>query len=178
MKKILITLLVASLNVNLAYAKGDCNANAGPGVNWSGCNKDSEIWNHVDLSGANLSYTDCVLCSFIGATLDGITANNSDLSGSSFENASLINANLATANLSASSMEGTNLESANLQGANLTGVPLAGANLNSANLKGAKIDTSTLTTQFSGVTLEHAIWVNGNECKGLNSQVTDSFTGC
>ena len=149
-----VPILAVALVIILAFVfyrptpkvvSADCSAEALPGVDWSGCNKQGVVLSVRDLSGSRW-----VSARFNGANLMGSRLDNSDLSYANFTQASFQQASLQHAML-----KGAVLDQADLQGANLTGADLSYAELKGALLNGAILD---------GARFDSAIWVNGEAC--------------
>ena len=111
----------------------NCNAPAGPGVNWSGCNMQGLL-----LGGANLTKAILSGANLAGANLSGATFTGYRSSWGNLEGANLTGANLSGANLAGANLGRTDLSGANLAGADLRST-LIGANLTGADLTGTKL---------------------------------------
>jgi hypothetical protein len=142
----LVSLTLALLfPTKLPNPQSNCEAPAGPNINWNNCSKARLDLRHQNLSGAQL--------------------RNSKLLGSNFWNSSFKEADLAYAdlrftNLSYSQLQdsiliGANLQKADLSYANLTNADLSFADLTAANLGGSKLDN---------VIFDSAIWPDGSIC--------------
>jgi len=137
--------------LTIFYAKplpsplGNCNALAGPNVNWANCIKPQLDLHDKTLSNAQL--------------------RNSQLVGSNMMNSILSNADMAYAdlrfsNLSYSQLQNSLLLGANLKNADLSYADLSNANLSYADLTGANLGGSKLdNTRF-----DNAIWLDGQLC--------------
>lgn len=128
---------------NLSAA--DCSAQAGPGVDWSACNKQGLVLSVRDLSGSR----------WVNTRLNGANLMGSRLDGSDLSYANFTQANLQQASLRQAQLKGAVLNQADLQGANLTDADLSYAELTGALLEGAVLN---------GARLDHALWVNGEPC--------------
>ena len=148
---ILLSLAAVFLLAMLLYrpadndSGADCSAPAGPGVNWSACNKQGLSLAGLDLSSAI----------FKSSQLSGVDVTRSRLDASDLSYANLSQANMQQASFRQASMVGANLRMANLQGAMLQGANLAFAELEGARLDGAMLDDARF---------DNAIWVNGQQC--------------
>lgn len=94
-----------------------CQRDAAPSVNWSGCDKQEILLRGADLSGSNLSYANF---------------SRADLSGSRFRKALMSGANFSQANLNDADLEGADLSYSDLRGASLVSASLRGAVLDRA----------------------------------------------
>lgn len=124
----------------------DCNAKAGPGVNWRNCRLDSVRSESVNLEGAILNSSTLRMAKLSGAVFNLADLQYADLSGSDLSYAEFNNAK----------MKGINLQSADLTYADLTNSDLSYANLRGSNMGGAKI---------SGARFDKAIWIDGTVCR-------------
>jgi hypothetical protein len=111
-----------------------------------------DVWNLVDLSGADLSWAELNLADLHGA----------DLRGANLTEAKLIGANLEKAILT-----GASLKEAKMVGANLSGTQLCGTILEGSNLCGAFFDV----TNFEGAIVGYTIFgaVDLSSCTGLGT---------
>lgn len=123
----------------------DCNAQAGPGVNWRNCRIDAIESESTNLEGANLNSSILRMARFSGSIFNLADMQYADLSGS----------DLSYAELSAARMKGINLQNADLTYADLSNSDLTYANLKNSKLGGAKLD---------GARLDKAIWIDGSVC--------------
>ncbi len=123
----------------------DCAAAAGPGVNWSSCNKEGQNLAGLDLTGVI----------FKSSQMSGAILSRSRLDQSDLAYANLSRAELSQVSLRSASLVGANLRMANLRGANLQNTDLSYAELAGANLEGAVLDNARL---------DHAVWLNGEQC--------------
>ena len=111
-------------------------------------------FDHVDLSGVNLSGRGGFHCSFYFCDLSRADLSDCDFSEITLYDTSFEKANLVNCNLSDSNQSGVNYSGANLQGVNLSGSKLFNSNLNDANLYAANlkrtsiIETSVVNTNF------------------------------
>jgi hypothetical protein len=94
-----------------------CQHDAAPRVNWSGCDKQEILLRGADLSGSNLTYANF---------------SRADLSGSRFRQAKLAGANFNQANLNDADLDGANLSHSDLRGATLVSASLRDAVLDRA----------------------------------------------
>ena len=140
----LLGIYIASLSqedIRLA----DCAAQAEPGINWSGCNKEGALLRHQNLRQAN----------FRNAKLQSV-----DFSAAQLQQADLAYTDLSRANLLSAQCQQANFKGANLYNANLQGADLSGANFSHAELIGAQLAGAELSSAI----FDHAIWVNGEKC--------------
>jgi uncharacterized protein YjbI with pentapeptide repeats len=152
-----VALVVTSLLVMLTVGVGlyigapdaiqdpDCNAKAGPGVNWRNCRLDAVRSESANLEGAILNSTILRMAKFSGAIFNLADLQYADLSGS----------DLSYAEFTDAKMKGINLQSADLTNADLTNSDLSYANLRGSRMGGAKI---------GGARLDKAIWIDGTVC--------------
>ena len=124
----------------------NCEAPAGPGVNWSHCRM-------AGLQSLNQS--------FAGAIME-----SSDLSGANLYASNLRGARLSYANLGGAHLRLVDFTQANLKGASLRNADLTQANFTKADLSyvdftGATIDQA----DFNQAKLDHAIWLDGRKCQ-------------
>lgn len=131
----------------------DCQSPAAPRVNWSNCVLDGVHAEEHDLTGA-IMYS---------ASLTGANFRRSTLTGSN-----LSYAGLSISNLSGADMRHAILTGANLRGANLSGALLDDADLSYADLKGANLAGASL----NHAKLANVIWVDGKRC------LPQSIGGC
>lgn len=142
-----------------------CEAPAGPRVNWSNCKFEGIMLDHVELSGARLDNAN-----LSGARLQGANLTGSNLSYANFSRADLSRSNLTHAILTGTVLRNANLEQAILpnailsyailQGANLSGADLSSADLSNADLTGAVIDGANI----DNCNLVGAIWIDRGVC--------------
>lgn len=123
----------------------DCSTPAGPGVDWSACNKQG-----LNLVGRDLS----------GGVFKATQLNAADLTRSRLEQADLSYANLSRADMQQASLHNASMIGTNLRMANLQGAVLSGANLAFAELEGARLEGAVL----DGARFDNAIWINGEQC--------------
>lgn len=144
----LFILILVALVINKSTDntdQSDCEAIAGPGINWSSCRKQ----------GVNLA----------GRDLQGVNFNNANLQRANFSNSQLQKANLAYANLSAATLTSAQLQKVNLKGANLRQANLQNADLFAADLSYAELVGSRLQgANLKQAIFDYAIWVNGETC--------------
>lgn len=88
---------------------GDCDAPPSPKVNWSQCDLSNSDFRNVDLSKANLKWSNL---------------SNSDLSGAILKQTDLTTVNLTDANLTNADFTGAVLYNSNLSGAIVDGIKL------------------------------------------------------
>lgn len=153
----LVSLLVAMLIVSGIIAgsiwlglpeqpdEPDCQAPAGPGVNWRNCILIGLDTGAASLAGANLN----------SAVLRKAKLTATHLAGADLSYADLVGADLSYARLNDAVMVGANLQTAKLVEADLTG-----ADLRFADLTGSRLDGASLR----GVRLGGAIWTDGLVC--------------
>jgi len=122
-----------------------CDAVAGPSVDWRYCRK----------SGLNLADSDLT-----AANLTSSYLQQTNLSGAKLQGALLSYSNLSGANLSYSDLSHANLKGANLTNADLTYSTLSSADLSFADLTGAHLGGA----KFENTHLGQAIWTDGSEC--------------
>jgi uncharacterized protein YjbI with pentapeptide repeats len=123
----------------------DCNAPAGPGVDWRNC-----VMPELDVGSASLFGAD-----LNSAVLRQAKLTATDLSGSDLRYADLQGADLSYARLRRADMQGADLSQANLLQADLAGADLRYADLSGSRLQGANLNA---------VRLGGAIWTNGKVC--------------
>ncbi len=123
----------------------DCNAKAGPGVNWRNCRLDAVSFESANLQGAILNSSILRMAKLPGAIFTLADLQYADLSGSDLSYAEFANAK----------MKGINLQSADLSYADFSNSDLSYANLRGSNMGGAKI---------GGARLDRAIWIDGTVC--------------
>ena len=142
-----------------------CEAPAGPQVNWSNCKFEGIILQNAELVGARLDNAN-----LSGAQLQGANFTRSNLSYANFGRADLSRANLTQATLTGMVLRNANLEEANLSGANLSYAILQGANLGRANLSNAILSNADLSGAIvEGAILDNcnlagAIWIDRGVC--------------
>jgi len=127
---------------------------------WRAYNAEAEI----DLSGADLSRSNCSRGDFTGANLSGADLSMADLS-----QAYLSEANLAGADLSAARLAGAylcfarlmgaylnlaKLNGADLRCADLTGADLRGSNLSEANVTGVSYNRKSMCGKYLGIRVD------------------------
>ena len=127
------------------YAEPDCATAPAPGVNWSNCKLNGDVFDAADLSKALIKNAELTNTSFFRATLLGVDMSYSDLSL----------ANLRVADLSGASLLGATLRNSDLRGANLSGADLSYADLSGARVNNIRLD---------GAKLDRTIWIDGREC--------------
>jgi hypothetical protein len=143
----------------------ECDAPAGPQVNWSNCKFEGILLNGVELAGArmgnaNLSGAQLQGANLAGSNLSYANFGRADLSRANLMQAQLIGMVLRNANLDQANLAGANLSYAILQGANLSRADLSNADLSSANLSGATLDGAKL----DNTNLVSAIWTDRGVC--------------
>jgi uncharacterized protein YjbI with pentapeptide repeats len=140
---------------------------------WNNWRKESKWKIPVDLSGANLSYTD-----LNKADLSYTDLNKADLSYTNINEADLSYTNLSEANIRSTNLMGSNLMGANLRKANLTLAHLHRARLYKANLSEADlrragfVDAELIDTNLRKANLFDAdligAMLNGADLSGAN----------
>lgn len=143
-----------------------CEALAGPEVNWSNCKFEGILLNNVNLAHARLEnsnlsgaqlrnsiLTDAQLsyANFSRADLSGADLRRTKLTGITLRNAVLTQSNLGEAVLAYAILQGADLHNANLQNADLSKADLTGAMIDDAN--------------FAGANLVGAVWIDRSECR-------------
>lgn len=123
----------------------NCDADAAPAVDWSGCSLPDRSLGRADLREANLG--GAILTR---ADLHAANLLRADLHQANLEAADLHGASLREARLSGAVLRGANLELADLRDADLGFVILEGARLSGAKLDGAR--------------LGFAVWNDGRVC--------------
>lgn len=103
---------VNPFKVGVVPEQPQCQHNAAPRVNWSGCDKQEIRLRGTDLSGSNLTYAN-----FTRADLSGSRFRKALLSGANFSQANLNDVDLDGADLSYSDLRGATLVSASLKDA-------------------------------------------------------------
>ncbi len=142
-----------------------CEAPAGPQVDWSNCKFEGILLNGVNLVGARLSNAN-----LSGAQLQAANLAGSDLSYANFGRADLSRANLRQATLTGSVLRNANLAAANLSGARLSYAILQGVNFSGADLSHADLASADLTgAKLEGAKLDNcnlvgATWVDRSVC--------------
>ncbi len=140
---IVIGVYVANSGDDIQLA--DCAALLEPGVNWSGCNKQGEM--------------------FRGRNLRRVNLRNASLQQSDFSAAKMQGANLSYADLSQSILISTQLQNTSFKGANLRQANLKGADLSNADFSYAELVGSQLQgANLKQAVFDYAIWVNGETC--------------
>ena len=130
----------------LPVSQIDCNAPAQMAVNWNNCLKPKQ--------------------QLAGTTMNNAQMRSARMSRSNFASATLTQADMAYADLSFSNLNNAQLHYANLVGADLSHSNLSGADLNRADLSYANLLDADLTnTKLENVSLDHAVWTNGQICK-------------
>lgn len=160
--------LATTLFLPTAASAVDCTASAGPGVDWTDCDKKLIILSGTDFSGAtlintnftttdlrdtNLEKADLEKATLVRASLAGSKAagakfdrvegyrtnfSGMDGAGASFSSAEVQRSNFANAVLTGVNFTKAELGRADFTGADITGTSFALANLARANLAGAK----------------------------------------
>lgn len=123
-----------------------CQAEAGPGVNWRYCILPGKDVGAASLVGANLNSAILRTANFMATNLHRADLSYADLRG----------ADLSYARLSEAVMVGANLQKADLSEADLSHTDLRFADLSGARLDGVKLE---------GTMLGDAIWVDGTTCR-------------
>jgi len=123
----------------------DCNAAAGPNVNWSNCQLQGIVYNNVNLDNAQL--------------------RNINLTGGALTNSLLRGANVSYSVFSFADISGSDFSSAQLKGATLKGANLSSVNFRDADLSYADLSGANIMgTDISGAKLDNAIWISGRYC--------------
>lgn len=130
----------SGIQASLSGRVNNCNAPAGEGVAWGGCNKDV-----ASLARANLK----------NALLMKARFERADLAGADLSYANLDGANLRGANLRGASLRGASLVQADISGADLSGADFGFAVLSGARLDGARLD---------GALFGQSTWIDGRIC--------------
>lgn len=152
---IALCLAAGSLTTSPLPASAGCGDDAGPGVDWAGCEYPLSTLSGLDLSGANLSK---------------INLSYSVLFGTNFSDANLRGANLKDAFPVGANLTGADLRAANLIDADFVGAQLTGADLRGANLEGADLDLSEIGgANFVGANLD------GTDFEGVTGAPTAIF---
>jgi uncharacterized protein YjbI with pentapeptide repeats len=115
------------------------------GINWKGCRFENKNLQQAILTNATLS-----LAKFTHSTLQAADLTNVEAEYTDFSYA-----DLSYADLSSGKFKGADFRQADLSSAKLTGADMSYADLTGAKLGGAV---------FDGVTLDRAVWLNGNVC--------------
>lgn len=142
-----------------------CEAPAGPQVNWNNCKFEGIILDNVELANARMSNAN-----LSGARLQNANLTAANLSYANFSRVNLSRATLTEAVLTGVVLRNANLDQANLTGANLSYAILQGANLNGADLSGADLSNADLSganmdgAKLDKVNLVHAIWTDRTVC--------------
>ncbi|MEJ2529680.1 MAG: pentapeptide repeat-containing protein [Gammaproteobacteria bacterium] len=123
----------------------DCNAKAGPGVNWRNCRLDAVSFESANMEGAILNSSILRMAKLPGAIFTMADLQYADLSGS----------DLSYAEFTHAKMKGINLQSADLTYADFSNSDLSYANLRGSNIGGAKM---------GGAIFDRAIWIDGTVC--------------
>ena len=147
---LLAALLIAGIYAGLSSPEltasvRNCDAPAGPDVDWGNCSLEGVQLEGAELAGARIDNAD-----LHGAALRGADLRRANLSYSNFGTADLRYADLSNAILL-----GTGLRSADLSNAVLRHADLAYADLRGAKLGGAEL---------GGARLGKAIWIDGRVC--------------
>jgi hypothetical protein len=145
--------------------KLQCDAPAGPQVNWSNCRFEGIILNNANLAGAqmgnaNLAGAQLAATNLSGANLAYANLGNADLRGADLHRAKAVGTTFRNATLERINGQDADFGYSILQGANLRGANLRGADLTKADLTGADIDGAT----FDGAHLGGAIWTDRTVC--------------
>lgn len=142
-----------------------CDAPAGPRVNWSNCKFEGIMLDHAELSGVRLDNAN-----LSGAHLQGANLTGGNLSYANLSQADLRQANLTHAILTGAVLRNANLERAVLPNAILSYAVLQGANLRAADLSSADLSNVDLTgASLDGANIDNcnlvgAIWVDRGVC--------------
>ena len=124
----------------------NCEASAGPGVNWSHCRM-------AGLQKLNQNFT--------AAIMESTDLSGANLYASNLQRARLSYADLGGAHLRLVDFSQASLKGASLRNADLTQAIFTQADLSYADFTGATIDQ----TDFSQAKLDHAIWIDGRKCQ-------------
>lgn len=143
-----------------------CEAPAGPEVNWSNCKFEGILLNnanlaHARLDNANLSGAQLRNAVLTDAQLSYSNFSRADLSGTDLSRAKLTGITLRNAVLTQANLSDAVIVYAILQGADLRGANLQNADLSKADLTGAMIDNAN----FEGANLVGAVWIDRSECR-------------
>lgn len=127
-------------------AEADCEAIAGPAVNWSHCRM-------AGLQSLNQNFSAAIM-------------QSTDLSGANFYGSNLNNAQLSYADLGGAHLRLVDFTLANLKGASLRNADLTNANFSQADLSYVDLTDATIEdADFSQAKLDSAIWVDGKKCQ-------------
>jgi uncharacterized protein YjbI with pentapeptide repeats len=145
--------------------KLQCDAPAGPQVNWSNCRFEGIILDNANLAGAqlgnaNLTGAQLKAANLSGANLAYANLSNGDLRDIDVRRAKVVGTTLRNANLERANAQDADFGYSILQGANLRGANFRGADLTKADLTGATIDDAI----FEGAHLGGAIWIDRTVC--------------
>ena len=124
----------------------NCDAPAGPAINWSNCRM-------AGLQKLNQNFAD--------ASMQSTDLSGANFYGSNFNNAQLSYADLGGAHLRLVDFTLANLKGASLRNADITQANFSQADLSYVDLTGAIIDQA----DFSQAKLDSAIWVDGKKCQ-------------
>ncbi|MCX7303022.1 MAG: pentapeptide repeat-containing protein [Hyphomicrobiales bacterium] len=113
----------------------DCSASAGPGVDWTGCDKKIIIMSGSDLSGATLVETN-----FASTDL-----RDSNLLAANFEKATLVRASLARSKADGAKFDRIEAYRTNFSEIMASGATFASAEMQRSNFTGAKLDNVDFT---------------------------------
>ena len=122
-----------------APAAARCSDHAGPGVDWSKCDKMRLMMGGSDLSGGAFTQT-----FFSSTDLHGANFAGSDLTRAELSNARLSEANLAGAVLQKATASRTDFSGADLSNADLSGAEFSRSKFHRANLAGADFKNSEM----------------------------------
>ncbi|MCK6587194.1 MAG: DUF2169 domain-containing protein [Polyangiaceae bacterium] len=112
-----------------------------------------EVFDGMDLQGADLSDLDLEKCSFVGTNLKDVS-----LKGARLASADLSGAQVGGADLSAAVLDRANLEGADLHEARMEGACFDGARLELTSFRGARGDRSS----FRGASGERPVFADGS----------------
>ena len=129
-------------------AAAACGDEAGPGVDWAGCDFPFSELSDVNLTGADLSNIDLSYSVLFGANLSDTNLRGANLKDSFPVGAILNRADLRESNLVDADFVGAKLINADLRGANLEGADFDLSEIGGANFVGANLEG----TDFEGVT--------------------------
>ena len=142
-------LSIAVLLTTTTRVFADCEDEAAPGVNWTGCDKSSLNLQNADLSGAILTKVDFSDTNLSGARITDAELNFSDLTHARFDHARLTNSRLIAVKGDKASFVGADMAKVRLSRAKLKS-----ANFSKARMPGAGFYASALiSSDFSGADL-------------------------
>jgi uncharacterized protein YjbI with pentapeptide repeats len=152
------------------WSQANCQAPAGPGVNWSGCN----IWENGslprDASAVDLTGVDLTGAILIGTNLHAARLHNANLSNANLMGARLRNAELHAANLSGANLSYTDMDTARMEGANATN-----ASFSHAHLAYSTMASNFTNADFTGAWLYRTSFATANLWGANLSETVISF---